>query len=274
MKSRRSTNDRTLQRMRLLKKIYKPITAKQKMFPKKENEPKDKKQDESAAELNELNVGDIQGHLLSAMIDAGQFAHVKWINLSDMKAMMTGTEHTSVFMQFLRSNGIDPNNTVVTSNSWSSLDNIFKIINFIQINAIHKKSITVIPSGYITEYIKKASKFTLEEIEFIVLKTVTDGVVEYSIFAAPVQSANAYAEDNTNEELNRLKELSGIDVDESTPAANFKALVGSGRADPSGKKTNPDSAAHKSVRTPGTTYSKKPNQKKYGKIGANDGFVG
>ena len=58
------------------------------------------------------------------------------------------------------------------------------------------------------------------------------------------------------------------EVDEQTPAANAKALVGSGRW---GKGDSPE---HRKVRTPGTTYSKKPNQKKYGKPGAQDGFVG
>lgn len=56
---------------------------------------------------------------------------------------------------------------------------------------------------------------------------------------------------------------------------NANALVGSGLADPSGKKTNPDSKAHKSVRTPTTTYSK--DRKRYNNgapPGANDGFVG
>lgn len=64
-------------------------------------------------------------------------------------------------------------------------------------------------------------------------------------------------------------------IEEQNPAANAKALVGSGRG-PTG--TNPkgkgDSPAHKAVRTPGTTYSKRKNQKKYGKPGANDGFIG
>ena len=56
---------------------------------------------------------------------------------------------------------------------------------------------------------------------------------------------------------------------------NANALVGSGLADPHGKKTNSDSKAHKSVRTPTTTYSK--DRKKYNNgapPGANDGFVG
>lgn len=57
--------------------------------------------------------------------------------------------------------------------------------------------------------------------------------------------------------------------------ANANALVGSGRADPHGKKTNSDSSSHKKVRTPTTTYSK--DRKKYNHgapPGANDGFVG
>lgn len=67
----------------------------------------------------------------------------------------------------------------------------------------------------------------------------------------------------------------GDEFDEQSPAANAKALMGSGRG-PTG--TNPkgrgDSPEHRAVRTPGTTYSKRPNQKKYGKPGANDGFIG
>lgn len=65
------------------------------------------------------------------------------------------------------------------------------------------------------------------------------------------------------------------EVDEQSPAANAAALVGSGRG-PTGThpKGKGDSPEHRKVRTPGTTYSKSPNQKKYGKPGAEDGFVG
>ena len=66
------------------------------------------------------------------------------------------------------------------------------------------------------------------------------------------------------------------ELEEQNPAANAKALVGSGRADPEGKKGGIDSPEHKKVRTPGTTYSK--TRKKYNwpatKPGARDGFVG
>jgi len=57
--------------------------------------------------------------------------------------------------------------------------------------------------------------------------------------------------------------------------SNAWALTGSGRADPHGKKGGADSAAHRKVRTPDTTYSK--TRKKYNdgaKPGARDGFVG
>lgn len=58
---------------------------------------------------------------------------------------------------------------------------------------------------------------------------------------------------------------------------NAKALVNSGRADPDGKKTNPDSKAHKKVRTPGTNYKDKRHRSQNWpatKPGANPGFVG
>lgn len=79
-----------------------------------------------------------------------------------------------------------------------------------------------------------------------------------------------------DKEMKRMMKLAGLsnEVEEGS-AENANALVGSGRADPSGKKTNPDSSAHRSVRTPDTTYSR--TRKKYNsgaKPGANDGFVG
>ena len=49
---------------------------------------------------------------------------------------------------------------------------------------------------------------------------------------------------------------------------NAAALVKSGRF---GKK---ETKAHKALHPPGTNYSKLPNRKKYGKVGANDGFFG
>ena len=66
-----------------------------------------------------------------------------------------------------------------------------------------------------------------------------------------------------------------IDDVEEDAAANAKALVGSGLADPHGKKPGKDSAAHKKLYPPQTNYSK--SRKKYNsgaKPGANDGFVG
>ena len=63
------------------------------------------------------------------------------------------------------------------------------------------------------------------------------------------------------------------EVDEQTPAANAKALVGSGRG-PTGDNPKGKSDSHRGVRTPGTTYSELPNRKKYGKVGARDGMIG
>lgn len=87
----------------------------------------------------------------------------------------------------------------------------------------------------------------------------------------------------SREELDRIMKNAGIkslpnihDVDEGSKE-NANALVGSGRADPHGKKTNPDSPEHKKVRTPGTTYTSSRHKKQdwpATKHGANPGFVG
>ena len=71
----------------------------------------------------------------------------------------------------------------------------------------------------------------------------------------------------------RAKEF--IDDMEEGNLKNANALVGSGRADPHGKKTNPDSPEHKAVRTPDTSYSRTRKKYNHGAPpGANDGFVG
>ena len=69
--------------------------------------------------------------------------------------------------------------------------------------------------------------------------------------------------------INEAKE-----IEEQSPKANAYALTGSGRGGNT-KKPGKDSAAHKKVRTPDTTYSK--TRKKYNAgapPGAVDGFVG
>lgn len=64
------------------------------------------------------------------------------------------------------------------------------------------------------------------------------------------------------------------EVEEQSPAANAKALVGSGLGGNT-HKPNKDSAHLKSVRTPTTTYSKDRRRYNNGAPpGANDGFVG
>ena len=96
---------------------------------------------------------------------------------------------------------------------------------------------------------------------------------------------------NPENDLQVAKDMFGAEDDEELAAllknAGFKpefdegnlknanALVGSGLADPHGKKTNPDSKSHKAVRTPNTTYSKTRKKYNHGAApGANDGFVG
>lgn len=76
-------------------------------------------------------------------------------------------------------------------------------------------------------------------------------------------------------DFNELMIIDTHNIEEQTPKKNAAALVGSGRG-PTGThpKGKGDSPEHRKVRTPGTTYSKRPNQKKYGKPGAEDGFVG
>jgi len=63
------------------------------------------------------------------------------------------------------------------------------------------------------------------------------------------------------------------DLDEGN-AENAKALVGSGKADSNGKKTNSDSADHKAVRTPGTGPESRTKSNNGAPPGANPGFTG
>ena len=77
------------------------------------------------------------------------------------------------------------------------------------------------------------------------------------------------------ETLKRMLRNAGILPQDDIEENNAQELVGSGRADPEGKKSIPDTPERKAVRTPTTTYSK--DRKKYNngaKPGANDGFVG
>lgn len=74
--------------------------------------------------------------------------------------------------------------------------------------------------------------------------------------------------------FDKLMIIDTHNIHEQSPSANAYALVGSGRGG-STKKPGVDSAAHKKVRTPDTTYSR--TRKKYNagaKPGAVDGFVG
>ena len=84
-----------------------------------------------------------------------------------------------------------------------------------------------------------------------------------------------FANDPELDDLLRNAGMRDYDWMDEGSKENANALVGSGRADPDGKKTNSDSKSHKKVRTPTTTYSK--DRKKYNSgaaPGANDGFVG
>lgn len=76
----------------------------------------------------------------------------------------------------------------------------------------------------------------------------------------PIRDKEEWAKMAKKREDDKKKE-----VDEQSPTANAKALTASGLGGNT-KKPNKDSAYLKSVRTPGTTYSKN--------IGANPGFVG
>ena len=182
--------------------------------------------------------GEIQGKILSGMIDSGEFSHVKWKQLeANNKSPIPG---------------IKPTDTIVASSAWSAQDNIFGIIKFIQKNAHHKQPLRL--SGQYKQ-IQKASVFHWEGIQFVVIRMRKAGETVYSIFAGP---------DNTS------YQPKDEEIEEQNPKANAYALTGSGRW---GKG---DSPAHRKVRTPGTTYSKtsKKHDRPATKHGAVDGFVG
>lgn len=181
--------------------------------------------------------GEIQGELLSGMMDAGSFSHVLWKQADNVVSEIPYTPLPTV----------SPNEVIVASSSWSSKDSIFGVIKFIQTNAHNKHSV----SGPF----KKASVFYWKGIVFVVVKVKEETSYRYDIFAAPDTISDQSKDEG---------------IEEQSPKANAYALTGSGRW---GKK---DSSAHKKVRTPGTTYSKTNKKADWPatKHGAQDGFVG
>ena len=186
--------------------------------------------------------GEIQGKLLSGMMDSGEFSHVRWKRLEDGPSSFPG---------------IKPTDTIVASSAWSAQDKIFGVIKFIQKNAHHKQPMQL--SGR-HKQIQKASVFHWEGIQFAVVRMRKAGETIYNIYAAP---------DNTPHQPK------DEEIEEQNPKANAYALTGSGLGGDI-RKPGKDTPYLKSVRTPKTTYSKTSKKQNWPatKHGAVDGFVG
>jgi len=126
--------------------------------------------------------GEIQGKLLSGMMDTGEFSHVKWEQLEDADTSP---------IPGVKSAGI-----IVTSSVWSAESSIFDIIKFIQKNAYRKHPIQATgPYG-----IQKASVFHWEDIQFVVVRMRIAGETIYNIFAAPDSSSHQPKDEEIEEE--------------------------------------------------------------------------
>lgn len=186
--------------------------------------------------------GEIQGELLSGMMDAGSFSHVLWKQADKVVSEIPYTPLPTV----------PSNEVIVASSSWSSKDSIFGVIKFIQTNAHKKHSV----SGPF----KKASAFYWTGIVFVVVKVKEGTGYRYDIFAAPDTISDQSKDEG---------------IEEQSPKANAYALTGSGLGGDI-RKPGKDTKYLKSVRTPGTTYSKTSKKQDWPakKHGAVDGFVG
>ncbi len=123
--------------------------------------------------------GHIQGELLAAMLDAGDFAQVQWKNMIDTEGykMMSNQmadpsfkrQLNSIFRKYLNT---DMENTVAISSAVNDKTSIFKIIKYLQKNTNQKKGIN--PKSFnlnIENYnIDQASVFNWHGAIFLVIK--------------------------------------------------------------------------------------------------------
>lgn len=150
------------------------------------------------------HTGHIQGELLSAMSDSGDFVHIKWQDMDKTEGyqMMSdpGVDPTfkikmnQIFKRYL---GVDMEDTITASTAANDKTNIFKIIKYLQRNVNQKTGINPnVFKLHIPNYqVNQASVFHWRGAKFLVIKDTMGppqqmGVVgskratHYSIYAA------------------------------------------------------------------------------------------
>ena len=123
--------------------------------------------------------GQIQGELLSAMTDSGEFVHIKWQDTEQTRGyqlMMSPKVDPSFKMKmnqiFTKYLGVSMNHTVTASTATNDKANIFKVVNYLQRNVNQKSGINPKAFGLrIDNYrIDQASVFNWRGAVFLVIK--------------------------------------------------------------------------------------------------------
>ena len=148
--------------------------------------------------------GHIQGELLAAMTDSGEFVHIKWQDMEQTQGyqLMLDPDTDPAFKMkmnqiFKKYLGVNMEDTVTASTAENDKANIFKVIKYLQRNVNQKIGINPKDFGlYIDNYqINQASVFDWRGAKFLVVKDTMGpsqrmGVVgpkretHYSIYAA------------------------------------------------------------------------------------------
>ena len=148
--------------------------------------------------------GHIQGELLAAMSDSGDFVHIKWTDMDQTQGYQMMSQpgidpsfKTMMNQIFKKHLGVDMEHTVTASTDTNDKGSIFKVIKYLQRNTNQKTGIS--PSTFkirIANYkIDQASVFNWRGAKFLVIKDTVGppqqmGVVgpkretHYSIYAA------------------------------------------------------------------------------------------
>ena len=148
--------------------------------------------------------GHIQGELLSAMTDSGEFVHIKWQDMDQTQGyqLMSDPSIDPAFKLkmdqiFKKHLGVNMEDTVTASTAVNDKANIFKVIKYLQRNVNQKIGINPKAFGlHIDNYqINQASVFDWRGAKFLVIKDTIGppqqmGVIgpkretHYSIYAA------------------------------------------------------------------------------------------
>ncbi len=123
--------------------------------------------------------GQIQGELMSAMVDSGDFVQIKWQDTETTQGyqMMINPQVDPSFKMkmnqiFRKHLGVDMKDTVTCSSATNDKANIFKVINYLQRNVNQKSGINPKSFGLsIDNYqIDQASVFNWRGAIFLVIK--------------------------------------------------------------------------------------------------------